>query len=154
MKYKVRIDGHDFNVEVGEINQQPIRVLVDGETVEVWSETVVPGLDPTTPAPPIKNAGSVPVPPISTIPSPVVVKETGQTPSHDVRTGLRAPIPGIIIKIAVKVGTEVEFGQELCVLEAMKMNNMIRAPQSGTITKIHIHEGEHVKHGDILMEFA
>jgi biotin carboxyl carrier protein len=45
-------------------------------------------------------------------------------------------------------------GQELCVLEAMKMKNTIRASRDGEISKVHITVGQHVKHHDILVEYA
>ncbi len=67
---------------------------------------------------------------------------------------VRAPIPGVIISIAVQPGDTVEVGQELCVLEAMKMKNAIRAPRAGTIGKVLAAVGEHVQHHDLLIEFA
>ena len=67
---------------------------------------------------------------------------------------MRAPIPGVIVSIAVKPGDAVEVGQELCVLEAMKMKNAIRAPRAGTIGKILAAMGEHVQHHDLLIEYA
>jgi propionyl-CoA carboxylase alpha chain len=65
-----------------------------------------------------------------------------------------APIPGVIVSIAVEPGAEVEQGQELCILEAMKMKNVIRSPRAGQIAAIKVSAGQHVKHHDLLMEFA
>jgi len=153
MRYKIRIEGHDFNVDVGDLNQQPVQVIVDGDIIEVFSETVLSSREQVKLVPSTTEERREP---ISTKPQPppVVVHEPDNTYAPDRAKALRAPIPGIIIKIAVKVGTEVEYGQELCILEAMKMNNFIRAPQTGTIAAIHINVGDHVKHGDVLMEFA
>jgi biotin carboxyl carrier protein len=67
---------------------------------------------------------------------------------------VRAPIPGVIVSIAVQPPCEVAVGQELCVLEAMKMRNSIRATRSGEIIKVNITPGQQVRHNEMLMEFA
>ena len=66
---------------------------------------------------------------------------------------VRAPMPGVITAIAVKPGQQVVRGAELCVLEAMKMKNNIRASRSGTISAVHVSLGQQVQYRDILIEF-
>lgn len=66
---------------------------------------------------------------------------------------MKAPIPGVIISIIVNEGDKVTFGQELCILEAMKMKNVIRAGRAGTIAKVLVKEGESVQHSQVLMEY-
>jgi pyruvate carboxylase subunit B len=63
-----------------------------------------------------------------------------------------APMPGIILSIAVKEGDQVNAGDAILVLEAMKMENEIHAPRSGTIKKIHVSEGSEVRAGSELIE--
>lgn len=58
---------------------------------------------------------------------------------------------GMILKLKVNEGDQVNEGDVLAVLEAMKMENDIHAPQSGTVDKIFIEEGETVNAGDTLM---
>jgi biotin carboxyl carrier protein len=65
-----------------------------------------------------------------------------------------APLPGIIKSIAVKPGDEVAANDILLVIEAMKMDNVIRATRGGTIDSILVTEGRHVDHGAPLIEFA
>jgi biotin carboxyl carrier protein len=65
-----------------------------------------------------------------------------------------APIPGVIIAVSVEPGVKVEVGQEICILEAMKMKNIIRAPRDGEIAAVRVTAGQHVKHHDLLVEFA
>jgi glutaconyl-CoA/methylmalonyl-CoA decarboxylase subunit gamma len=151
MKYNVRIDDQEFNVEVVDVNSRPIRVNLDGETFEVWPELLYSGQkeekpvshpDPSQPTPDKKS------------PAPAVTQDEIMKASTDRTKALLAPIPGIIMKITVQVGTEVEYGQQLCVLDAMKMSNIIRSPRAGIISAIHVSEGKQVKHGDLLMEFA
>ncbi len=63
-----------------------------------------------------------------------------------------APIPGVIIEVAVDVGTTVDQGTLLFRLEAMKMQNSIFSPASGTISRIGVQIGAEVSDGEILIE--
>jgi biotin carboxyl carrier protein len=62
-------------------------------------------------------------------------------------------MPGTIVSIAVQPGDQVEVGQDLCVLDAMKMNNRIRAPRAGTIAQVHVTVGQQVSYGQPLVTF-
>ena len=70
------------------------------------------------------------------------------------RKAIYAPIPGVIDSVAVGPGDVVSMGQEVCVLEAMKMKNIIRAPRAGQVAVVHVSAGQHVKHNDLLLEYA
>jgi propionyl-CoA carboxylase alpha chain len=63
-------------------------------------------------------------------------------------------MPGSIVSIAVKEGDKVNQGSELAVVEAMKMQNVLRAPRSGVIKKINVQAGQNVQGDDILLVFA
>ncbi len=63
---------------------------------------------------------------------------------------ITAPMQGTIIKVLVEVGQEVDAGQTICVLEAMKMENMIESPTSGTVRSINVSSGDYVAAGDEL----
>jgi glutaconyl-CoA/methylmalonyl-CoA decarboxylase subunit gamma len=67
---------------------------------------------------------------------------------------VKAPIPGTIISISVAEGEQVKHGQELCILEAMKMKNAIRSGRDGKIAKILVKEGDSVQHSQVLMEYS
>ncbi len=64
---------------------------------------------------------------------------------------VHAIIPGRIVALSVAPGDAVEAGQQLLVLEAMKMQNELRAPREGSIERIPIAVGENVEVGDLLM---
>lgn len=66
---------------------------------------------------------------------------------------LKAPMPGLVFRLDVKVGDEVEEGQGLLILEAMKMENMIKSPTNGVISAIHVKEGVAVEKNEILINF-
>lgn len=66
---------------------------------------------------------------------------------------LLCPMPGLIVKIDVKVGQEVQEGQPLCTVEAMKMENILRAERTGTIAKINSNVGDSLAVDDVILEF-
>ncbi len=64
---------------------------------------------------------------------------------------ITAPLPGIIIGLPVQVGDKVSVGQEVAVLEAMKMENSIEATAEGVITAINVKVGDSVLEGTIII---
>ncbi|WP_458130644.1 acetyl/propionyl/methylcrotonyl-CoA carboxylase subunit alpha [Pseudomonas sp. R3-41] len=73
--------------------------------------------------------------------------------SHSHQGGLVAPMNGSIVRVLVNVGQTVEAGAQLVVLEAMKMEHSIRAPQAGVIKALYCQEGEMVSEGSALVAF-
>lgn len=65
---------------------------------------------------------------------------------------VHAPMPGLILSVDVSVGDNVEQGQVLCVLEAMKMENALTAPADGVIKSIEIEQGQTVEKNALLIE--
>lgn len=138
MKLRVKIDDQMFDVEVNDLSSRPILASVDGETFEIWPEDVA--------APEIA--------PVQAAPAQARPVAAAAEAAVDKTKSVTAPIPGVIISIAVKEGDVVKQGQELCVLEAMKMKNAIRAGRTGKIAAIRVAAGDHVKHGQALMDYA
>ena len=66
------------------------------------------------------------------------------------RQQVTAPMPGKIVRILVAAGDQVQVGQGLMVVEAMKMQNEIRTPKSGTIERLSVTEGETVNAGEVV----
>ena len=64
---------------------------------------------------------------------------------------VRAVIPGKVVRVAIAVGDEVTAGQQLLVVEAMKMQNELRAPRAGTIERIGVAVGQNLEIGDVLV---
>jgi propionyl-CoA carboxylase alpha chain len=67
---------------------------------------------------------------------------------------VRCPMPGLVVSIAVAEGQEVKAGETLAVVEAMKMENILRAERDGTIKKIPVRPGDSVAVDAVIMEFA
>lgn len=66
---------------------------------------------------------------------------------------LLCPMPGLIVKVDVEVGQEVQEGQSLCTVEAMKMENILRAERKGVVAKINASAGDSLAVDDVIMEF-
>ena len=67
---------------------------------------------------------------------------------------LLCPMPGLIVKIDVEVGQEVQEGQPLCTVEAMKMENILRAERKGLVAKINSNVGDSLAVDDVILEFG
>ncbi len=66
---------------------------------------------------------------------------------------LLCPMPGLIVKLNVEVGDEVQEGQALCTIEAMKMENILRAERRGVVSKVNAAAGDSLAVDDVIMEF-
>ena len=135
-QYRIRLEGHAFDVKVlDDPRQKRVQVEVDGEAFTVEVEAV-PFVEQATPA--------VAIPSAAPTPAPEGVSTSGGTVS--------APLPGVIKSIAVRPGQQVASNDELLVIEAMKMDNVIRAAHEGTVGSIHVAEGRQVAYGAPLLE--
>ena len=144
--YRVSVDGHEYIVEIVDLQRRPIVATVEGETFEV---TVEPqGIADTSPAAPVVTALRPSVAPVEALRAAPV------TSASAAGGAVTAPLPGTIVAVSVMSGDRVDMGQELCVLEAMKMNNPIRSTRSGVITEVSISVGQQVQHGQTLMLIA
>lgn len=66
----------------------------------------------------------------------------------------RSPVSGVVVKVLATAGTSIKAGDSILVLEAMKMETHIVAPQSGEIASIRVAKGDRVQTGDVLVEFV
>jgi biotin carboxyl carrier protein len=127
---KVQIEQRWYAVEMDDIRTNPVRVLVDGVPVEIEVE----GLP----------AGEIPGPSAA---SGVLAG----TPRWKV-TEVRAPMLGVMISVAVSVGQQVSAGEQLCVMEALKLQQSIRAPAAGVVRAVRVQPGQSVTAGQVLLE--
>ncbi len=69
-------------------------------------------------------------------------------------TQLKAPMPGLVVRVLAQEGDRVEAGRGLVVLEAMKMENELRAAVAGVVASVRVAPGQAVEKGQVLLEFA
>ena len=72
----------------------------------------------------------------------------------DLSKFLLCPMPGLIVSVNVNEGQEVKAGETLAVVEAMKMENVLRSERDGTVKKIKAHKGDTLAVDDVILEFA
>ena len=151
MKYRIAVGEKKFEVEIGVIKDGLAQVTVNDQTYEVNIENYadVTGSEVIEQSRPIPapSRAKAPAPPDSTVP-----QETAKVAAPSAGSGaVTAPISGRIVEIKVEVGDTVSVGQELLVLEAMKMENSINSNISGKIRQIRVQVGDQVSTGDVLV---
>ncbi|MFZ5820285.1 MAG: biotin/lipoyl-containing protein [Chloroflexota bacterium] len=137
MKYSVTVAGKTYQVEIENLNARPILAKVDGEVFEVSPEESRPegsGEKPSAAKNPIKT-------------------EAGPGSGLSGNT-LFAPLPGNVTEVFVKAGEQVETGQVVLVIEAMKMKNSIRSTRGGKVAEVLVSAGQTVAHRQALINFA
>ncbi len=140
---RVKVADRWFTVEVPDPHASPVTAIVDGEEIEVRLEdVVVEEVQPESIAPPPPPA------PVAPQPDPTPAVGAGPAPTKV----FSSPMPGVILSVAVSVGDEVVTGDEVCVLEAMKMQQMLRADWSGIVRAVHVEAGQQVLDGDPIVE--
>ena len=76
-------------------------------------------------------------------------RERGEAEREGVQQ-IAAPMPEKVVRLLIEQGSPVEVGQGILVLEAMKMQNEVRSPKSGTVERLLVKEGQAVNAGDVL----
>jgi biotin carboxyl carrier protein len=138
-RYRVAIDDRALHVDVRDCGPGFLSLLVDGTSHDVALERV-------------KEGFAVTVDGTRTIVALGPTVPAGVAPHHGVAPVVRllAPMPGKILRTLVPAGSTVEAGQGLVVMEAMKMENELRAPRAGTVREVHVKEGQTVETGALL----
>ena len=156
-RYTLEIDGRRFVVDVQEQGADRFGVSVDGQAFDVAlsEREELGGGEALSIAPAAPSLSSPPAMPFAaaTRPAPVLrAAAPAAAASTNASSGvLGAPMPGVILRVLVAPGAQVKRGQDLAVLEAMKMENLIRAPKDATVVEVCVKAGQHVGHGQALV---
>ena len=146
-KYQYKVQGVDYEVEIEEVEGNIAKVNVNGIPFEVELQQPINAakhptiVKPKVEAPKPVAGGPVAAAPVAAQPATAVGAGNAQ----------KAPLPGTITSINVKVGDTVAVGDTVVVLEAMKMQNNIEAEYAGTVTSITVNQGDSVMEGAVLL---
>jgi biotin carboxyl carrier protein len=133
-RYRITMDGSILDVEIlSDPRLEEVEVEVDGQRLVVGVQNI-----------PVESEGTAPSPPAAAA-APATVSSFARS--------VTAPLPGVIKTVAARPGQQVSVGDQLLVIEAMKMDNIIRAPRAGTIEVVHVAEGHRVAHGQPMVEY-
>ena len=137
-EYKYTINGNKYEVVISDITENIATLTVNGEeyTVEMEKQAA-----PEKPKPVVRQASSS------------ESSEAGEAKSAGSASGtaVKAPLPGVITEICVAEGDEVQTGDTVIVLEAMKMANALQAEKAGKVTAIVVKVGQSVMEDEALV---
>ena len=138
-EYKYKINGNVYKVAIGDIEDNIAHVEVNGTSYKVEMEKA--------PKEAVKPVVRPVAKPTAAPAAPVARPATASTG----KSGVKSPLPGVILDIKVNVGDSVKKGQLVVFLEAMKMENSINADRDGKITAINVSKGDSVLEGTDLV---
>jgi biotin carboxyl carrier protein len=147
-RYQITLNGQTFEVLLlSDPQQEQVQVEVNGLafTAEIKDLSAVPEPD---------TGATDPAAPSSSTETPAATPAPDARAAPSAGNSLTAPLPGVIKSVSVQPGQQVSSGDELLVIEAMKMDNIIRASREGTVAAIHVNEGRQVAYGERLLEYA
>jgi len=141
-QYRITIKDTTYDVEIlDDPRLDEVQVKVNDEVFTVATEELNKTVSAAgaAPAPVVRKAAPAPAAPVAA----AVAAGPGT---------IKSPLPGVVNSIKVHAGDKVKANDEICVIEAMKAMNIIRAPQDGTVARIHVNVGAQIAHGAPLMD--
>jgi pyruvate carboxylase subunit B len=144
---RVEVEGKVFEAHLSPIPGTPLRHLLLGPEsyTLAWSGRIADGQPPSRRT--ACNGGA-------RRKDPAHPSLTGEGAKATGASQLRAPMPGLVLRIQVQQGQAVVAGQPIVALEAMKMENELRATAAGVVQTIAVEAGQAVERGAVLVEFA
>lgn len=140
-EYKYKINGNLYKVTIGDIEDNIAHVEVNGTPYSVKMEQ--------TPKPAPEKPVVRPV--AAAAPKPAAAAAPARPAAAAAKSGVKSPLPGVILDIKVNVGDMVKKGDTVIILEAMKMENNINADKDGKVTAVNVSKGDSVLEGTDLI---
>ena len=152
-EYKYKINGNEYSVAIIDLEGDKAAVEVNGVSYQV--DILTEGYTAPAPRPAAKPAAApAPAPAAAPAapapaPQPIAPAAPAAEPAAPAGKGtaVQSPLPGVILDIKVAVGDQVKAGQTVAILEAMKMQNNIKAECDGVITAIKVSKGDNILEG-------
>lgn len=140
-KYKFTIRGNEYEVELKSIEDNSAQIEVNGTQYDVEIHREV-------------KQSKTPTLVRSEVPAPRRSDSKIKKNISKTATQIKAPLPGNIMQVFVKVGDEIQKGDKILMYEAMKMENTILAEKEGKVTAIKVQAGDAVLQDEVLIEMA
>ena len=158
-QYNFKINGNEYNVTINSVEGNVADVtVVANYKVELGNGTAPISVQPAQTAAPAVQSAPAAAPAQAPAPAPTPAPAPAAAPAAPAASGagkpVTSPLPGVIVEISVKVGDSVKAGQQVAVLEAMKMENAIEADHAGTVTAVHVNKGDSVLEGVPIVTIA
>ena len=149
--FKLTVNDKTYDIEIGDLSRSTVEVRVDGEMFSVRLESDAEEMDRGL-VPVISMAHNPPAFLPTAAPSPRAKGPSTPLKLADGKT-LTAPMPGVVLAVRVKAGDRVKRGEEVCLLESMKMELSILAGADGVVKRVCVSVGQNAAHGAVLVEF-
>ena len=156
--FTVKIDDKSLSIElpVDKLDLEKVfSIKIDGKTYQIelpridWGKPFPIKVEETTFKAEVKTPRKKPA--LTAFePTPLTPSRKAMVTKQVVEGTVTAPMTGKILSVKVKKGDQVELGQVVCILEAMKMENEITAPKDGTVREVYVSEGSSVSEGEPL----
>lgn len=134
-RLRLRIDEEWYEIEIGDTYQSPVEVVVDGEAFSIEIGAPSDGVMPKR----RKQSPKAEMPGLR-----------GESKGDE--RSIRCPLPGKIVSISVEKGQLLEIGDEICMLESMKMEQSVRMSKPGKIKNIKVKKDQIINAGQTLVE--
>ncbi|GAB4168978.1 MAG: biotin/lipoyl-binding protein [Calditrichia bacterium] len=142
-EYKITLEGQEFTVLIKNLQKNEVVVEVEGKEYHVGIQSTQPDVIAPLQVKPIQPA----------TPAPASAPKM-TSPAAGGEGAVSSPLPGVVLDILVKPGDTVKMGQPLLILEAMKMENEIKADRDGTIKEVLVNKGDSVLEGAALIKIG
>lgn len=150
-KYKLNIDGQNFDVEIISEKNNSYEVMVNGELIEVIKESSLNKANQTSSVNRIsqtKNENTVK----KLNPTQNIDKKNESPNLNNSEDSIKALMPGKVLKILVSQGEKIKSGTPLLVIESMKMENVISSNKNGEVKKIYVNVDDNVQYDQTLID--
>jgi biotin carboxyl carrier protein len=138
------LNDHHYAPDIQQLDERTFSLLIDGVSINVVAEKSDDGYR-------LLLNGKQVTAKVESERARLLKRFESQTSIGHRKTEIKAPMPALVVKVEVGVGDDVPSGQGLLILEAMKMENEIKAHSAGTVKEIYVTKGKPVEKGELLM---
>jgi acetyl/propionyl-CoA carboxylase alpha subunit len=142
---QITVNGERLSIDFRSVSGQPVySLIVNGQSHEAYVQATEAGLE-------VLLQGQLHIVEVEDERQRKLRESSGGPVVHSGEFNLRAPMPGLIVAVPVVEGQAVTKGEDLVILESMKMQNELKAPRDGTVGRVRVSTGDRVEHHQVLL---